>query len=157
MSMTPPNPQPEPHSPVETSGAEQVPAPVVDGPGSVEAALESATAAAETLKTAAAGGRYDLPDLEDGPPPPDSAGLSLLGDVKLDEARLRYLGGTTNHWGGWCRPLDACDPFYVFWADGDPTKLTPSRLYFSDSKGDKVFRLPAEMTTDWATPEVYGD
>ena len=25
----------------------------------------------------------------------------------LDIARLRYLGGTSNHWGGWCRPLDA--------------------------------------------------
>ena len=24
----------------------------------------------------------------------------------LDAWRLRYLGGTTNHWGGWCRPLD---------------------------------------------------
>lgn len=23
--------------------------------------------------------------------------------------RLRFFGGTTNHWGGWCRPLDACD------------------------------------------------
>ena len=23
--------------------------------------------------------------------------------------RLRYLGGTSNHWGGWCRPLDAYD------------------------------------------------
>ncbi len=27
----------------------------------------------------------------------------------LDIARLRYLGGTSNHWGGWCRPLDASD------------------------------------------------
>ncbi len=27
----------------------------------------------------------------------------------LDAARLRYFGGSTNHWGGWCRPLDACD------------------------------------------------
>jgi len=27
----------------------------------------------------------------------------------LDVARLRYLGGTSNHWGGWCRPLDASD------------------------------------------------
>ena len=24
----------------------------------------------------------------------------------LDGGRLRYLGGSTNHWGGWCRPLD---------------------------------------------------
>jgi len=27
----------------------------------------------------------------------------------LDAVRLRYLGGTTNHWGGNCRPLDASD------------------------------------------------
>lgn len=25
----------------------------------------------------------------------------------LDASRLRFLGGTTNHWGGWCRPLEA--------------------------------------------------
>lgn len=24
----------------------------------------------------------------------------------LRETRLRYLGGTTNHWSGWCRPMD---------------------------------------------------
>ena len=22
----------------------------------------------------------------------------------LDKCRLRYFGGSTNHWGGWCRP-----------------------------------------------------
>ena len=27
----------------------------------------------------------------------------------LDASRLRYLGGSTNHWGGWCRPLDPMD------------------------------------------------
>jgi choline dehydrogenase-like flavoprotein len=27
----------------------------------------------------------------------------------LDIARLRYFGGTSNHWGGWCRALDAVD------------------------------------------------
>lgn len=27
----------------------------------------------------------------------------------LDLARLRFLGGTSNHWGGWCRRLDAWD------------------------------------------------
>ena len=27
----------------------------------------------------------------------------------LDATRLRYLGGSTNHWGGWCAPLDELD------------------------------------------------
>ena len=27
----------------------------------------------------------------------------------LDRCRLRLLGGSTNFWGGWCRPLDAVD------------------------------------------------
>ena len=37
------------------------------------------------------------------------------GDVKgdpyfdLDVTRLRYFGGSTNHWGGWCRPFEKID------------------------------------------------
>lgn len=27
----------------------------------------------------------------------------------LDVTRLRFLGGSTNHWAGWCRPLDPGD------------------------------------------------
>ncbi len=27
----------------------------------------------------------------------------------LDECQIRYLGGNTNAWGGWCRPLDPID------------------------------------------------
>lgn len=27
----------------------------------------------------------------------------------LDVTRLRYLGGSTNHWGGWCRPFEKID------------------------------------------------
>jgi choline dehydrogenase-like flavoprotein len=34
------------------------------------------------------------------------AGVSYL---PLEGSRLRYLGGSTNHWGGWCRPLDEID------------------------------------------------
>jgi choline dehydrogenase-like flavoprotein len=29
--------------------------------------------------------------------------------LRLDGSRLRYLGGSSNHWGGWCRPLDEID------------------------------------------------
>ena len=33
-------------------------------------------------------------------------GVSYLA---LDGSRLRFFGGSTNHWGGWCRPLDLID------------------------------------------------
>ncbi len=36
----------------------------------------------------------------------EEAGVHYL---KLDGSRLRYFGGSTNHWGGWCRPLDKSD------------------------------------------------
>src|SRR5690606_4365066 len=26
-----------------------------------------------------------------------------------DSSRLRYFGGSTNHWGGWCRPFEPID------------------------------------------------
>lgn len=33
----------------------------------------------------------------------------LDGTIELDQFRLRYLGGTTNHWAGFCRPLAPID------------------------------------------------
>lgn len=52
------------------------------------------------------------------------------------------------------RPINAKDPFYVFWADGDPTRLSPSHLYFADSSGQRVWRLPYEMSDKSAEPEL---
>ncbi len=53
----------------------------------------------------------------------ESGGLAIDGDtqalaggevvgvdyVPLQASRLRFLGGTTNHWGGWTRPLEPID------------------------------------------------
>ena len=35
----------------------------------------------------------------------------VVGDkyYDLDVTRLRYFGGSTNHWGGWCRPFEKID------------------------------------------------
>jgi len=47
--------------------------------------------------------------------PPGPQGLDpYQGEVTglhypLSGSRLRYFGGTSNHWGGWCKPLDAAD------------------------------------------------
>ncbi len=29
--------------------------------------------------------------------------------IALDAGRLRFMGGRSNHWGGWCRPMDEID------------------------------------------------
>lgn len=50
------------------------------------------------------------------------------------------------------KPLDARNPFFVFWADGDPTGFSKSFLYFSDSKGRKVYQLPYDMNEDITRP-----
>jgi choline dehydrogenase-like flavoprotein len=36
-------------------------------------------------------------------------GVNDREDFALDTSRLRFLGGSTNHWGGWCAPLDEMD------------------------------------------------
>ena len=35
--------------------------------------------------------------------------VSGVSYLPLDASRMRYLGGGSNHWGGWCRPLDPID------------------------------------------------
>lgn len=39
----------------------------------------------------------------------DAGEISGLPNYPLDNSRLRFFGGTTNHWAGWCRPLDTED------------------------------------------------
>ncbi|HUT89421.1 MAG TPA: family 16 glycoside hydrolase [Thermoguttaceae bacterium] len=51
------------------------------------------------------------------------------------------------------RPVDAHPDFYAFWADGNPDELSPSHLYFTNRDGDRVWRLPYDMTGDFAKPE----
>lgn len=50
------------------------------------------------------------------------------------------------------RPRDAADPFFVFWADGDASQPSKSRLYFSDSTGENYYQLPYDMDGKFAKP-----
>ena len=60
---------------------------------------------------------HDVVMLEGGGlEPPDDPELDLYKGVvsgprnyPLRASRLRYFGGTSGHWGGWCRPLDPID------------------------------------------------
>jgi len=50
------------------------------------------------------------------------------------------------------RPMNANKNFYSFWFDGDPDKLSESHLYFSNMKGNKIWQLPYNMTSDMMKP-----
>jgi hypothetical protein len=50
------------------------------------------------------------------------------------------------------RPLHARDPFYAFWADGNPDAFSSSYLYFTDRSGRRVWRLPETMDGEKAEP-----
>lgn len=69
-----------------------------------------------TLATALAAMGHRVALLEAGGIEPTDASRALYqGEIiglpyyPLDVCRLRYLGGTSNHWGGYTRPLDARD------------------------------------------------
>ena len=50
------------------------------------------------------------------------------------------------------RPRNAHPDFYAYWADGNADTLSESHLYFTNMAGDKVWRLPYDMTENFAMP-----
>jgi choline dehydrogenase-like flavoprotein len=75
------------------------------GPAGITLALALKDTPVTILLLEAGGNEFD-------PAVQDAYKGSEEGDApywKLDESRLRYFGGTSNHWGGWSRPLDAVD------------------------------------------------
>ncbi len=50
------------------------------------------------------------------------------------------------------RPVNSTDPFFCFWADGNPSHFSTSFLYFSDSKGKQVYQLPYDMQEQFMKP-----
>ena len=100
--------------------------------------------------------------------------IAGLDYFPLDAARLRFFGGTSNHWGGWCRALDAHDfdpkPFNDLsgWPIGR-IDLDPHR-----AEADRILDLPPEtLATDlpftqdgydfrrfqfrWSTPTLFAE
>lgn len=75
------------------------------GPAGITLALTLARARPDWQIVLAEGGGESLPTPEQNDsyqPAGDDPGVYPIGAT-----RLRYLGGTSNHWGGWCRPFDA--------------------------------------------------
>jgi choline dehydrogenase-like flavoprotein len=65
------------------------------------------------------------------------AGQSVaVPNYPLDVSRLRFFGGTTNHWDGWCRPLDTLDfrPRPAIPLSGWPLQRTALISYYEQAQ-----------------------
>ncbi len=98
-----------------------------------------AGAAGLTLARSLAGSHLDVCVLESGGLEREQPIQSLyegptsgLRYVPLAAARLRYFGGSTNHWGGWCGPLDESDFAVRSWVphSGWPIGLRDLESYY---------------------------
>ena len=49
------------------------------------------------------------------------------------------------------RPVGSKSPFSFFWANGNPEKISKSKLFFGDFEGN-VYQLPYTMNKDWEKP-----
>ena len=87
------------------------------GPAGITIAMELEALGIESLLLEAGG--FEFPDEEANDP---YRGEVTGRPYSLDASRLRYFGGTSNHWGGWCRPLDPEDFVKI---DGRPLSGWP--------------------------------
>jgi choline dehydrogenase-like flavoprotein len=74
------------------------------GPAGISLALALADTKLNVLLLESGGANFDPQNQK-----MYSGSQSGLSYIALDAGRLRFLGGSTNHWGGWCRPLEEID------------------------------------------------
>lgn len=90
----------------------------------------------------------------------EESGTLLDGQGQyLASTRLRYFGGTTNHWNGWCRPLDAEDFSVRPWVADVGWPLTRADLepyYRRASPVVQISPFDYEERTAGMPPKLFG-
>ncbi len=80
-------------------------------------------------------------------------GTSVGHDYDLRFSRLRQLGGSTNHWTGYCRPLDALDFEARPWvpdAHGWPVDRDELRPWYAEAaEVCELLGPPPDLEPDW--------
>jgi choline dehydrogenase-like flavoprotein len=84
----------------------------------------------------------DTQALYEGEAAVDSGGV----DYPLDAARLRFFGGSTNHWGGFCRPLAEIDFEKRDWVPHSGWPLTRRELDPYYTRAQQVAQLGRNLT-----------
>jgi choline dehydrogenase-like flavoprotein len=84
--------------------------------------------------------------------------------IPLEASRLRFLGGSSNHWGGWCRPLDAIDFEPRAWLPHSGWPITKSALapYYERAQslveaGPFIYDDSAKWTSALGAPIALGE
>lgn len=84
--------------------------------------------------------------------------------IPLEATRLRFLGGSSNHWGGWCRPLNAIDFESRSWLPHSGWPITKSTLapYYERAQslveaGPFIYDDPAKWTSALGAPIALGE
>jgi choline dehydrogenase-like flavoprotein len=82
----------------------------------------------------------------------ENAGLSY---DPLEETRSRYLGGSTNCWGGWCRPLDDLDFEKRDWVPNSGWPFGKKELYRHYVRSHSLLQLgPFNYDQDFWSHEL---
>ena len=129
------------------------------GPAGISLALALANARFKVLLLESGGRAFDGPtqDLYAG----RETGIRY---IPLEACRLRYLGGSSNHWGGWCRPLDPIDFETRSWLpySGWPFAKSEIDPYFARAQslveaGPFIYDQPARWAAVHGAPIVLGN
>ena len=134
-----------------------------------EVCVVGAGAAGITLARELAGAGRDVLLLESGGFQPDDATQSIYAgstdgsqpapeDHYLRTSRLRFLGGTTNHWEGWCRRFDPIDFEARPWIplSGWPISRSDLDPYYDRSLGHlQIDALEEDPTSPYIDPEEF--
>jgi choline dehydrogenase-like flavoprotein len=123
-----------------------------------------AGAAGITLARAFSGRPFRVSMLESGDITPDNATQSLyvgedigLRYFPLETSRLRLFGGTTNHWGGHCRPFDEIDFEARDWIphSGWPIRKSDVAPYYARAQSIVGVHVADWDITNWTKQDRF--
>jgi hypothetical protein len=127
------------------------------GPAGISTALELEKKGRSVLLVEGGGHNYSESSQ-------DVYGGKVVGNYSysISDTRLRFFGGSSNHWGGWCRPLDEVDyeKFPINKNDLDPYLQKASNILEIDGKFDSdrfISKNFKQIEFQYSPPVRFGD
>jgi len=116
------------------------------GPAGLTLAMALADKGIASLLVEAGGLDPNDRDIADG-----YGGSSGAREYPLGASRLRYFGGTSGHWGGWCRPLDPLDFDPVPGVPLTGWPISWEEAYRFTGRAHEILEIPEPRYDDEAT------